>query len=93
MAEKINHTRIRNVIKRRWVDCKISRDLYPEVEKYLIKELTSLITKAKEFMEVANQKSLKKKFLRISDRFSQPYYFTSIDFSFLYTNFWYPQHY
>lgn len=71
MTGKINHTRIRNVIKRKWVDCKISSDLYPGVEKYLIKELTTLITKAKEYMEFANQKSFYKKFLRISDRFSE----------------------
>lgn len=68
MTAKINHTRIKKIIKD-WVDCRISSDFYLEAEKYLIKELTILITNARNNMILAKQKSLYKKFLGLTDRF------------------------
>lgn len=82
--DKINHTRIKNFIKKSVDDCKISSDLYPEVENYLLKLIDDLIKNVKKNMDLIKKKSLNKDFLSLGDRFlelgkEQNFTFTEIE--------------
>lgn len=55
MTGQINYHRIRNVCKS-MTDFRISSDLLPAVEKFLIQEINILVAKAKELMKASKRK-------------------------------------
>ncbi|MHA1251442.1 MAG: hypothetical protein ACTSRP_15735 [Candidatus Helarchaeota archaeon] len=64
----INYTRIKKFVKK-YVDCKISSELYPEIERFIISLIDKLIQEAKERMEMTGKKTLHKRFLKLSERY------------------------
>ena len=68
MSQKINHTRIKNTIKK-WVDERISSDLYPVIEEFLIDNIKEIILRAKELMEAGKRVTLFRRDLKLSDRY------------------------
>lgn len=68
ITQKINHTRIKNFCKK-FVDCKISTNVYPILEKFIIKEVNKIISDAIEFMKTAKRKTLYVEDLKLSKRY------------------------